>query len=98
MEVNNMLISIDHPEANRVVVFLNGRPLKTWLQARDGNDGWVDVPDPSAMAPLGVVNTDPWNEMEQGSNVDHYESFAVKRLYGQIEFRRANVQQLNDDE
>lgn len=94
-----MVISIDQPEAAKVVVFLNGRPLKVWLQARDGSDGWVDVPDLSAMAEIDLTPTDPkqcFEEAEAGTPVSEYESFPTKRLHGSVEFRRANI--MEEDE
>ena len=80
-----MLITIDSPDFESVVVFLDGKPLKNFQAAEDGDNGWVEVIDPASMAPLDL------SEEGAAAPVDEKLEFVeIKtiRKYGQVEIRQ----------
>ncbi len=77
-----MILTIDHPLAKKVVVLLNDKPLKCWMSAND-EEGWVEIPDISSMAPLIQEPT----KLEEGE-LTAWEEVPVKRIYGKITFFR----------
>lgn len=70
-----MFIEATSPEASKYLVFLDGKPLKSYVAANE-EEGWVDVISP---APIDLTDSSsikgeptPWEEIP------------VKRLQGQV--------------
>jgi len=68
------------------VVLLNGKIVKTALVA-DSDEGWVEIPDISAMAPLNLQTSS-----EVGDNsLEVQEELKRKRLHGKVEIKLVGV-------
>lgn len=82
---NIMILTMDNPQADRTIVLLNGKPVKSWISAKDGEDGWIEIVDITALAPLDK------NPGEPGNAGDHEVDVAVemptKKINGHVEFR-----------
>ncbi len=68
--------------SNDKVVLLNGKIVKTALLA-DEEEGWVEIPDITAMVPL---DTQASLEMGDEDSVEAQE-LKTKRLYGKVEVK-----------
>ena len=64
------------------VVLLNGKIVRTALVA-DSDEGWVEIPDIAAMAPLNTQKSS-----EVGDDVvETHEELKKKRLHGKVEIK-----------
>jgi hypothetical protein len=76
-----MLITPEHPDLEKIVVFLNGRPLRSFNAAND-EEGWVEVVDIKKMAPIDLYN----NSIDSDSP-EPWEELPIKRVHGKVEIR-----------
>ena len=87
-----MRLSIESEEAQKIVVFLNDKPVNHFICAEDGVNGWIEVVDPEAMAPLYENQGNPWAELQNESSQEGEEEAWVplktKKITGKVEFRR----------
>tara|TARA_Y100000310_G_scaffold342463_1_gene445859 strand:+ start:11319 stop:11600 length:282 start_codon:yes stop_codon:yes gene_type:complete len=89
-----MRLTVDHPDAHKAVIKLNGRPVE--CVAADDDEGWVDVIDLAAMVDmdldneteidldvddLGAYDDDGAPVFEEGEGME----VATKRRYGKVE-------------
>lgn len=78
-----MRITADHPKFNQTVILLNNKWCRGALAA-DDDEGWVEVVDISAMAPLDL-------EEDASSALDDDEvaftELKTKKVYGTVEFK-----------
>ena len=82
-----MRIDKTDPRFSEYVVLLNGRPIQA-VEA-DDEEGWVDIIDISALAPLlnDSSDVDP-EELEPTPAAE----IPLKRLMGQVEIRQTTPQ------
>ena len=83
-----MILHVESPEAANIVVFLNDKPVKHFISALDGAEGWIEVIDPMAMAPLDSIKGDPWAEVDSTADETDWTPVKTKKVYGIVEFRR----------
>jgi hypothetical protein len=72
------------PEFQKALILLDGRLVKTAMAA-DDVEGWVDVPDITAMAPVDLANPLGWDP--DSDKVTEWEEVKLKRRYGKIEIK-----------
>jgi hypothetical protein len=99
-----MLLHVESKEAQKTVVFLNGKPINHFIQAQDGEEGWVEVIDVEAMAPLYTPEdaanknwqADTINEHDAGAEInsaseaeeEEWTPLKTKKIKGKVEFKR----------
>ncbi len=64
------------------VVLLNGKIVRTALEA-DSDEGWVEIPDIAAMAPLDTQTSSEVGD----SGLEVQEELKRKRLHGKVEIK-----------
>jgi hypothetical protein len=82
-----MRLHVESREAQQTVVFLNGKAVNHFICAEDGDNGWIEVVDAAAMAPLFENQGNPFAEVKD----DEEEAWAplkTKKVFGKVEFRR----------
>ena len=82
-----MTLHIESEEAQKTVVFLNGKPVHHFIQAENGEKGWIEVVDAAAMAPLFANESDPFAEADS-TDEDEWTPLKTKRIEGNVEFKR----------
>ena len=86
-----MILHIESPEANNVVVFLNDKPVKHYICAKDGAEGWVEILDLAAMAPIDEnpgSNETAWAEVDSTEDESEWAPLKTRKITGKVEFRR----------
>ena len=81
-----MRLTADHPDAETTLVFLNDKVCKAYIAA-DDEEGWVEVPDLAALAPIDMSEegaSQPGEEVE----VVEWEAVLVKRIVGEVRFQK----------
>lgn len=78
-----MRLQITQLDSNKYVVYFNGKPLRHFIEA-DTDQGWVDIVDIQAMAPL-FGDDNPFAEEKEPQE---YEAIQCKRLHGEVEIRK----------
>lgn len=94
-----MILHSESPEARNVAVFLDGKPIRYFIKARDGADGWVEILDPTEMAPLfideGEGDEPPPSgaeDIDLENDDEKWVPLATKTLKGHVEFKRLGTQ------
>jgi hypothetical protein len=83
-----MILHVESEEAQKTVVFLNGKPVNHFIQAEDGENGWIEVIDAEAMAPLFGNEGDPFAEVDSTEeNAEDWAPLKTKKIKGKVEFR-----------
>ena len=78
-----MKIDINTPNCEEYVVYLNNRIILTAVAAND-EEGWVDILDPLAMAPLDTTNS----EITAGDeDLNPWTQIPTKRKFGKVEIK-----------
>lgn len=89
-----MILHVESKDAQNVVVFLNGKPVNHFVRAEDGENGWIEIVDPAAMAPPCLkeepdknpyAETDSIEELEE---VEPWTELKLKKIKGRVEFKR----------
>lgn len=81
-----MRLTADHPDLETTLVFLNDKLCKMFVAA-DDSEGWVDIPDLAAMAPLDMSEFGA-AKPEQEDQVEQWEEVPVKRIFGEVRFQK----------
>jgi len=76
-----MILTSDMEEAGKTVVLFNGKPMKQWMAAEDGEQGWVEILDIGAMAPLELNEGVPGED-----DLPDFQSLQTKIKRGKVEF------------
>ena len=78
-----MLITIEDllSDEYQYIVYLNDKLICTCVGASE-EEGWVDIPDIAAMAPLDLENNSDLNEP------DPWEEPPIKRLFGAVKIKQ----------
>ena len=93
-----MFITTDSPAATRTLVYLNNKLIRYWISAEDGPNGFVEIVDPAAMAPVSLDPVSIKVEELDSSNVNidnpvaevdesEFVELKTKKLNGQVEFK-----------
>lgn len=81
-----MLLTKDSLEASKIAVFLDGKWVRAPLAAND-EEGWVEIPDIAAMAPIDLNNSN--NATKPGDEeVSPWERIKTIKKYGKVEFKK----------
>lgn len=78
-----MRIDSTHPDFEKAIIRLNDKIIKTAIRA-DDEEGWVEIPDISSMAPLKDI---PLDLSEQPDDLDKWEEVPTKILSGKVEIK-----------
>lgn len=82
--MDSRIITIDSEEANKVIVFLNGQPLRYWIAAKEGEKGWVEVLDTSKIRSL-IKKEDELEEPAE--DPEELQEFPTRMIEGRVEFK-----------
>lgn len=74
------ILTSDHPDAESTIILLNGKPMKHWISAQEGDPGWVEIMDIQRLAPL-IEDSGDTEDTEP-----EYQELATKTIYGKVEF------------
>jgi len=83
-----MRITSDSPEADRTIVYLNGRLVRSYISAEDGDNGWVEVIDKGSIPPIDISKENEWSIEQDISEELEMIELKTKILKGKVEFKR----------
>ena len=81
-----MYLTADSKEATNIIVFLNGKPIVSYIAAEEGKEGWVEIVDIASMAPLDLEEDNVAGD-EEDLEVE-FSELKTKKLYGEVEFKK----------
>lgn len=82
-----MRLTIDHPNADKIIVLLDGKLIRSFTEA-DDDEGWVDVPDLLSMAPPPAAEEELEILVDEKETVTPWERIKTIRKYGKVEFKK----------
>lgn len=83
-----MLLTYDHPDIETTIVLLDGKACKAFISAND-EEGWVELPDIKAMAPLDLTNVGV-PAVDEEIALAEWNEIPVVRKQGKVEFVKLN--------
>jgi len=79
-----MILKAHQEEAEVTVVLFNDKPLSHYVAACD-DEGWIEVIDPAAMAPL---DTEDEGELTAEDAEGAWVPLKTKKIFGKVELRK----------